>query len=178
MAPPGAVVGLRGSATIIEGPQSPWHFSHYNVYWARAEDTSTWHPIDNPHTTPVYKDTLAYWDTQGLPEGDYKIKLVLWDQEDSLDIVVGIRLQEMGSEETDVPREAKLWVSGGWVKLALPRAGEVKLVAFDPSGRLVRVLVDGKLERGEHAFKLSLKPGVYVLSLKGDFSARRAVLVP
>ena len=36
------------------------------------------------------------------------------------------------------------------VGFSLPRAGHVRLEVFDPAGRLVRVLVDGELDAGDH----------------------------
>ncbi len=177
VAPTGSIVPLVGSATIIEGPESPWHFSHYNVYWAPAEDTSTWHPIDNPHTTPVYKDTLAYWDARGLPEGDYSVKLVLWDESDSLSIVVGVRLQDMAQEEGSREDSPALWVWGRQITLSIPSQGNVVLEAYDPSGRLVETLYRGQLATGKHRFIVSLRPGTYVLKLSGDYNLRKTVVI-
>ena len=55
--------------------------------------------------------------------------------------------------------------------LDLPEPGDVRLEAFDATGRRVAVLVDGSLSAGSHTVRLrsgGLAPGVYVLRLTAD----------
>ncbi len=174
-------VPLVGSATIIEGPQALYHFSHYNLYWAPESDTSVWHPIDNPHDQPVWKDTLAYWDTHGLDFGTYLIKLVMWDDSpDSLNVnnVVILNHEDTTGAvaETPQPARAQLLPGHGCVYVILPTAQDMELRVFDPAGRMV-LEHKGVFDKGKHVFRMPDRAGVFTAILRtGDVASRTTVI--
>jgi flagellar hook assembly protein FlgD len=72
------------------------------------------------------------------------------------------------------------------VNLSLSRAGRVKVAAYDLTGRLVRVLVDGEMSAGARMLTWDgrdeagarLAPGAYVLRLEaGEIVQSRQVRV-
>lgn len=171
-------VPIIGTASIIHGPLAPrGRFDHYSVYWAPAEDTTTWHPIGNPHNEPVWRDTLAVWDTHGLGFGTYLIKLVLCDDSgDSLAINDAIILnyedttgavnEAPGAGNTDLrvlsgPR-------GTALELSLAAPCHVDLSLYDITGKRVSVVCREYLEAGKHTFPVSARPGVYLARLVAD----------
>jgi|GEM_PF-781456 len=171
-------VPIIGTATIIQGPLAPWgRFDHYSIYWAPAEDTTNWHPIGNPHNNPVWRDTLAIWDTHGLGLGTYILKLVLCDDSpDSLainDIIIlnyedttGAVGEATGARATDLrvisgPR-------GTALELTLASGGRVELSLYDITGKRVSLLCARELEGGRHIFPVNAKPGIYLARLAAE----------
>ena len=171
-------VPIIGTATIIQGPLAPWgRFDHYSIYWAPAEDTTTWNPIGNPHNQPVWRDTLAVWDTHGLSLGTYMIKLVLWDDSpDSLainDVIIlnyedttGAINEESGIGNTDLrvlsgPR-------GTTLELSLASPGHVDLSLYDITGKRISALCEADLDAGKHLFPVGARPGVYFARLVAE----------
>ncbi len=70
-------IAIFGSAWIDAGPSSAIGFDRYGVYWT-PESGSTWTLIEES-TTEFYNDTLAVWNTAGMNQGDYDLRLTLWD---------------------------------------------------------------------------------------------------
>ena len=67
------------------------------------------------------------------------------------------------------------------VRYGLPAAGKVRIVIYDASGRVVKVLVKGELRQGAHSHVLDVKRlpgGVYFLKLSlGDESVTHKLTV-
>jgi hypothetical protein len=89
-----------------------------------------------------------------------------------------------GISEPDVPRPRQFGLTiepnpvttAATIRYALPEAGIVGLKLYDPCGRLVRVLAEGRRAAGVHAAALQperLRPGAYVLRL--DAGSRHLV---
>ncbi len=176
-APTESYVPIIGTASIIKGPLGLYGFDHYNIYWAPAEDTTTWNPIDNPHNEPVWKDTLAVWDTHGLGFGTYLVKIVLWDNaQDSLDIndVIILNYEDTTGTVSEGPRglgtdlRVLSGAEGTLLELSLSREGPVDLCLYDITGKRVSVICRGSLEPGRHLFPVRTKPGVYFARLISD----------
>ncbi|MGB9590653.1 MAG: T9SS type A sorting domain-containing protein, partial [Candidatus Hydrothermia bacterium] len=140
-------------------------------------DTTTWHPIDNPHDEPVWRDTLAVWDTHGLPLGTYLVKLVLWDDTpDSLEIndVIILNYEDTTGTVSEEPAAGKtnLMVLSGSratvLELSLTEPGPVELRLYDIAGKRVAVICEGYLEAGRHLFPVAAEPGVYFARLETE----------
>jgi hypothetical protein len=72
-------VAITGSAWIERGPTSQlMEFNSYHVYYQKSGDAG-WTEIISDSLNPVYDDTLALWNTEGLAAGQYNIKLILRD---------------------------------------------------------------------------------------------------
>ncbi|MEO0145710.1 MAG: T9SS type A sorting domain-containing protein [candidate division WOR-3 bacterium] len=177
-APTESYVPIIGVASIIKGPLAPkGGFDHYDMYWAPAEDTTTWYPLDNPHEEPVWRDTLAIWDTHGLGFGTYLVKLVLWDDTpDSLainDVVILNYEDTTGTvkEGHGIGKSDLLALSGPkgtTLELSLAKAGPVDLCLYDITGKRVSSLFRGFLEPGRYLFPVKAKPGVYFARLVSE----------
>lgn len=93
-------IGIIGSAWIDKGPYQPLDFECYKLSFRKVGD-STLTPFPDAQYEEVRKDTLDYWNTTGLTEGTYEVKLVLKDDAgDSVEAWKGISLsQPSGIEE-------------------------------------------------------------------------------
>jgi hypothetical protein len=84
---PGEVV--TGLVTLSGTADHP-AFSRFEIQFAYAADTTdTWFSIGEPVDTPVIDGRLAVWDTAGITDGDYSLRLLVWLQDGrSLEAVV------------------------------------------------------------------------------------------
>ncbi len=72
----GFPVQIPGSAWIAAGPDSSAAFDHYELAVA-PEGTTDWTVIENA-TIEVHGGTLGTWDTAGLTNGNYTLRLTVW----------------------------------------------------------------------------------------------------
>jgi hypothetical protein len=96
------LVTLRGTA---DHPA----FNRFEVQFAYADDeTDTWFSIGEPVDTPVIDGRLALWDTAGITDGDYTLRLLVWLQDGrSLEAQVpGVRVRNYTVVPTAAPAEA------------------------------------------------------------------------
>ena len=73
----GKIIDVFGSAWIDQGPHNPIAFDRYSMYWSPSEDT-TWTLIAES-VNEAHHDILATWNTSGMGEGEYDLRLTLWD---------------------------------------------------------------------------------------------------
>jgi membrane peptidoglycan carboxypeptidase len=97
--PPFGVV--QGVVTIIGTVQMP-DFEHYDVMFSAA-GSEEWRWISGPHLAPVNQGVLTTWDTGGLSDGDYTLRLVVRAQ--SGGTTEARVLVRVGSGETPTPTE-------------------------------------------------------------------------
>lgn len=71
-------IGIVGSAWVDKGPIQPLDFDNYKLSFRKVGDV-TLTPFGDTKYQEVRRDTLDYWNTSGLSEGTYEIKLVLKD---------------------------------------------------------------------------------------------------
>ena len=64
------VVVIRGTATIA-------NFQFYKVEFGRGANPTDWHLIGSTHPNVVINGVLAQWDTTGLPDGAYTLRLTV-----------------------------------------------------------------------------------------------------
>ncbi len=163
-APVNELVPVFGTAEIVEGPSAPLDFDRYSLYWAIREDTTSWYPISENIHKEVYRDTLGYWNTTGLSEGEYLYRLIMWDTwGDSISMDWGVTLGPSSiTEQSAIPYPELSFKNGKIVLNVLQNARKAYLKVFDVSGRLVRSLIDGSLNRGVYRFNVPQKPGNYI----------------
>lgn len=78
----GEDIPIGGSAWIDTGPESAVTFSHYTLSW--TENGSDWIVITES-TNPAEDTILGTWDTSGLTEGEYWLRLTVWVTGDDSD---------------------------------------------------------------------------------------------
>jgi hypothetical protein len=100
-----ALVGV----ITIEGSASHPSFLSYDLYFAyEAEGTETWFPILDNVQNPVVDGRLGIWDTTGITDGNYKLRLrVHLKDGNALEAIVsGLRLRNASPIETATPGPA------------------------------------------------------------------------
>ncbi len=106
-------VEIRGTAAVAG-------MTSYSVDFAYGQNpTNTWFPIADG-TTPVQHGVLAEWDTTGISEGTYSLRLTAYLQDSSVRdiLVVGIRVRRTAapapttSGETVIPFQPDAQTSG------------------------------------------------------------------
>ncbi len=103
----GVVTGL---ATLI-GTASLPAFDHYDLAFAYSQNpTDTWFPIGDAYRTAVNDGRLAVWDTTGITDGSYDLRLRVWPTSgDPLTTVVrGVRVRNYSAIETGTPAPTAL----------------------------------------------------------------------
>lgn len=92
-------IPIAGSAWIDPGPYNPQDFSFYQLFYRPTGD-STWIPIGDSQFIETRHATLDYWNTVGLPEGPYDVRLILKDLTgDSIEALKQVTLRILGQEE-------------------------------------------------------------------------------
>lgn len=103
----GVVTGL---ATLI-GTASLPTFDHYELAFAYANNpTDTWFAIGEAYHTAVNDGRLAVWDTTGITDGSYDLRLRVWPTSgDPLTTIVrGVRVRNYSAIETGTPAPTPL----------------------------------------------------------------------
>lgn len=96
---------LEGVVTITGTADHPW-FEAYDLAFAYADDpTDTWFPMGDPVDTPVTEGRLGIWDTSGLTDGEYTLRLRVWLQDGTVLIAraPGLRIRNYLAVETPTP---------------------------------------------------------------------------
>ncbi len=133
---PGGGEAVRGLVTI-EGFAAHPRFEHYELAFAYPEDpTDTWFAIGEPSRQPVEAGPLGLWDTSGITDGNYHLRLrVFLDNGTALEhIVDGLRIRNYTQIET--PTAAAVVAPQGTPTAAPPTATPrpTPLPPFDRGG--------------------------------------------
>jgi hypothetical protein len=103
IATPAEGQAVQGLLTI-EGSASHPFFEAYDLAFAYQNDpTETWFVISDPVTQPVTNGPLALWDTSGLTDGNYRLRLrVYLSNGNRLQVIVGnLRVRNYTAIETN-----------------------------------------------------------------------------
>ncbi len=103
----GVVTGL---ATLV-GTASLPAFDHYDLAFAYSQNpTDAWFPIGEAYRTAVNDGRLAVWDTTGITDGSYDLRLRVWPTSgDPLTAVVhDVRVRNYSAVETGTPAPTPL----------------------------------------------------------------------
>lgn len=94
-----AIFGL----VTIEGSAAHPSFVYYELSFAYQPNPSdTWFPIMQPIQTPVTDGRLGIWDTTGITDGNYQLRLIVWlENGKSLEAIVSdLRIRNTTPTET------------------------------------------------------------------------------
>ncbi len=101
-------IGIIGSAWIDKGLYQLLDFDYYKLSFRKVGD-STLTPFSDVKHQEVRRDTLDYWNTTGLTEGTYEIKLVLKDNVgDSVEAWKQISLTEASGIEEETGQNVNI----------------------------------------------------------------------
>ena len=85
---PTAIIDAPADGTTLFGPvtisgtASGVAFEQYTLEFGEGASPSSWTPIGPPQTTPVADGVLGVWDTSGLADGTYTVRLTVSDTSD------------------------------------------------------------------------------------------------
>jgi hypothetical protein len=105
-APPDGAA-ISGLAPIVGTAAHP-QFQRYELAFGYDPNPSdTWFSISDPVTTPVVNNVLGNWDTTGLTDGAYILRLrVYWSDRDFLEAFARVRIQNATPTPTRTPEAA------------------------------------------------------------------------
>ena len=107
----GVSIDIIGSAWIDAGTYNTTTFDRYKLYCSHADDT-LWTLIDES-TSQIYNDSIALWNTSGLSDGNYDLRLTIWNSVgDSLTAFRAITLLPAGFYDY-LPGDANMY-NGIW----------------------------------------------------------------
>ncbi|MCK4232877.1 T9SS type A sorting domain-containing protein, partial [candidate division WOR-3 bacterium] len=146
-------IDIYGSAWIDAGPFNQISFDRYKLSWSYDGDT-IWTLIHESFSQ-VHSDAIAAWNTSGMSENDYDIRLTVWDDAgDSLTAFGDITLQAQGvNENKDVGVSSSYlhiypnpFTTSTTISFTLPNAKgighstkNIGLKIYDSSGRLIKI---------------------------------------
>jgi hypothetical protein len=164
-------VEIIGSAWIDKGPYQPLDFDYYRLSFRKVGDI-TLTPFGTTKYEEVRRNTLDYWNTAGLSEGTYEIKLVLKDNAgDSVEAWKQISLSEGSGveEEINIPDISIKQVSSRLFYIETSKdISEFKI--YNVSGRIISKITNNK------TYWLAPASGVYYLkNSKKDISKKLIV---
>lgn len=90
----------------LEGTANHPSFDHFDLTFTYETDTTgTWFPIVDEDRSRVAEGRLAVWDTTGITDGEYMLRLRVWPAEGEplVAIVRGLRVRNYTSIETPTP---------------------------------------------------------------------------
>jgi hypothetical protein len=158
----GVVTGL---ATLV-GTASLPAFDHYDLAFAYSQNpTDTWFPIGDAYRTAVNDGRLAVWDTTGITDGSYDLRLRVWPTSgDPLTAVVhGVRVRNYSAVETGTPAPTPLTPPTSTPALPTPTALPTPFAVTGTSGQtqVGQALSGGALV------------GLFALALLGGYTISR-----
>jgi hypothetical protein len=139
---------VRGVVTL-EGTANHPAFDHFDLAFGYDPDpTDTWFPIVDSDRSRVVEGRLAVWDTSGVADGVYRLRLRVWPEEGQplVAMIGGVRVRNLTPLETPTP---------GPIALAAPSTAEtetptpaptptdVPLAAPEPGGRVRSAFLAG-----------------------------------
>ena len=155
----GTTVDVIGSAWIDAGPLNPVTFDRYKLYWAAYGD-SIWALIKDS-TVQIYHDILAEWNTSGLIEGEYDLRLIILNS--AGDSLTGFKtitlLENTGMDETGIYPGGTMLLqnypnpfnSYTTICYQLLSNSNVRIKIYNLSGKEVRTLVNENQKAGKHS---------------------------
>lgn len=142
---------IQGLFTI-EGSASHPFFESYDLAFAYQNDpTQTWFMIADPVTQPVANGPLALWDTSGLTDGNYRLRLrVFLNNGNILPVIIeNVRVRNYSAVETSPPGAAPaLATSTPVVPTPTPRPTPLPALSGDGSQTVYRAFTLGAVLGG------------------------------
>lgn len=168
-------IGIIGSAWIDKGPYQPLVFGQYKLYFRKLGE-SILTPVSAEKLQEVRRNTLDYWNTTGLTEGDYELKLVLKDNAgDSVEAWKQISLELPAGINEETNRninnsDISIKQVGSRLLLIETSPDITDLDIYDISGRLIKKITDNK------TCWLAPASGVYYLKNSGKRISKKIVV--
>jgi hypothetical protein len=139
---------IQGVYTIMGSASHP-AFIGYQLSFAYSDDpTQTWFLLGERQDTPVIEGGLGLWDTTGITDGDYRLRLEVYLENDNLIevIVEGVRIRNQSLIETATPAPIAAQVTATDLPpTKTPRPTPLALTPVQGSIQIQRALVVGAI---------------------------------
>jgi hypothetical protein len=139
---------IQGVYTI-KGSASHPAFIGYQLSFAYSEDpTGTWFLLGDRQDTPIIEGGLGLWDTTGITDGDYRLRLEVYLENDNLivAIVEGVRIRNHSLIETETPAPIAAQVTATSIPpTKTPRPTPIPLTPVRGSTQIQRALIIGAI---------------------------------
>ena len=184
-------IDITGSAWMDTGEYNPVVFDRYRISWAE-NGGSDWTLITES-TNQVHSGIVATWNTSGMTEGEYDLRLTLYSSsDDSLTAPADITLYPLGIEESHGLNNGcylaypNPFTAGAAFTYRLAESETVVLRIYDTGGRLVDTVVNETQAPGDHSitWKSSdmsdqcIASGIYLCSFQvGDEFSQTGKLI-
>lgn len=103
--------GTATGVATLEGTAYLPTFDHYDLAFAYSQNpTDTWFPIGDEYRASVQDGRLAVWDTSGIADGTYDLRLRVWPTagDPLIAYVRGVRVRNYTPIETGTPAPTPL----------------------------------------------------------------------
>ena len=192
----GSLVGIQGTAQLFSGPESTVQFNGYKVFFSPNPAQPEWMETDGLHNQQVLDDTLAVWNAENLPVGNYPLALSVYHTlGDSISVMSSARLEVNTAvdNEKNIVKQFKLeqnypnpFNPSTVIRYEIPdqvrsESNLVTLKVYDLLGKEVAALVNEEKPAGYYKVKFDgsdLASGMYIYRLTaGKFSSVRKMLL-
>jgi len=102
---PAAGSAVSGVVTLLGTADHPWFQSYDLAFAYDPNPTETWFSLGEPVQTPVRDGRLGIWDTAGISDGNYTLRLRVWLSDGSVlvGLVENVRVRNYRAAETATP---------------------------------------------------------------------------
>jgi hypothetical protein len=160
---------LTGVVTIV-GTASHPEFTGYDLAFAYADNpTDTWFALGEPVQTPVIAGRLGLWDTTGITDGDYSLRLRMFLQDGTSLVaqVDGLRVRNHTPIETSTPAPTPT-----------PGATLTPAASLTPPPSATPAPPPARPGRAESALVIGVGASLLGLGALGGYSLTRSTLRP
>jgi hypothetical protein len=178
----GEIVPITGSAWIDKTATSNMmDFGSYRLYY-QLNGSSSWTEIPSDSLQEKRNETLGFWNTAGLPAGQYIIKLLISDNwGNPAEAVKSVMLQpSFGISET-LRNSLRIYPNPAHdrITVQLPAGmGSLVVRISDITGRicLEQVVAANPVDTEIQINTASLKPGLYVVNVASGFAGYHSII--
>ncbi|MBN1783120.1 T9SS type A sorting domain-containing protein [bacterium] len=154
----GQIIPIQGTARVLHGPDNPVELTKYEIRY-NYEGQNKWISVQDMNPHPVFRGTLAEWDTRGLEGGNYLLELTLYHSlGDSISMNSSARLDNFTlTQENPVPGRFSMgrnypnpFNDATVIPVTLQERSYMTCDLFDIRGRYLRTFHRGFLDAGGH----------------------------
>lgn len=152
---------IQGVYVIIGSASHPSFLAYQLSFTYSQNPSNAWFPLDERQEKPILESGLGLWDTTGISDGDYSLRLeVFLENETSIVAIVdGVRIRNQSTVETATPAPITAQITATErPPTRTPRPTPLAPVAVQGSLRVQRALIAGAII----GFMLFCSLGVYL----------------
>ncbi len=183
-------IPISGSAWLEAGPLNMTTFNKYKLCYQHID--STYWILINEAESAIHSNTLGVWNTSSLSNGDYLIRLTIFDSNnDSLSALRKVTLTNTTSvNERSSINQSQFYLYQNYpnpfnpstkIKYSIPHSENVLIKVYDVLGKEVKTLLDEYKDAGIYEIEFdgsSLASGIYFYKITtGSYSETRMMIL-